>query len=56
MISVRQPPEHIYTIKYSTSDVYPTGRFTISEPQYQEIVEFFVVQERRGTDFEAPKL
>ena len=26
------------------------------EPQYQEIVEFYVVQEFRATDFEAPKL
>ena len=35
---------------------YPTGLFTIYEPQYQEIGEFFIVQERRKTDFEALKL
>ena len=34
----------------------PTGPFTISEPQDQEIGEFLVVQERRKTGFEAPKL
>ena len=34
----------------------PTNPFTISEPQDQEIVEFYVVQERRATDFVAPKL
>ena len=33
-----------------------TNTFTISEPRNQEIGEFYVVQERRATDFEAPKL
>ena len=35
---------------------YPTDPFSISEPQNQEIAEFYLVQERRKTDFEAPKL
>ena len=35
---------------------YPTNSFTILEPEDQEIGEFYVVQERRATDFEAPKL
>ena len=34
----------------------PTNSFTILEPQDQEIGEFFVVWERRATDFDAPKL
>ena len=33
-----------------------TGPFTILQPQDQEIGEFYSVQERRSTDFEAPKL
>ena len=35
---------------------YPTGPFTILEPRDQEIAEFDEVQERRATDFKAPKL
>ena len=34
----------------------PTGRFTILEPQDREIGDIYVVQKRRTTDFEAPKL
>ena len=34
----------------------PTSPFTILEPQDQGIGEFYVVQKRRATDFEAPKL
>ena len=34
----------------------PTNLFTISELQDQKIVEFYVVQKRRATDFEASKL
>ena len=34
----------------------PTNTSTISELQDQEISEFYAVQERRATDFEAPKL
>ena len=34
----------------------PTNLFTILEPRDQEIGKFYVVQERRETDFEAPKL
>ena len=34
----------------------PTDPFTIPEPQSQEIDTFCVVQERRATDFKAPKL
>ena len=34
----------------------PTNPFTISKPRDQEICEFYVVQECRATDFEAPKL
>ena len=40
----------------SIADSRPTGVFTILEPQDQEISEYFVVQERRGTDFEASKI
>ena len=36
--------------------VCPTRPFTILEPQDQDIGEFYVVQERRTTDFEASKL
>ena len=36
-------------------DNSPTNHFTILEPQDQEIGEFYLVQERRGTDFKAPK-
>ena len=35
---------------------YPTGLFPVFEPQYQGIGEFYVVHERRATDFEARKL
>ena len=35
---------------------YLTKHFTISEPQNQEIGELYVVQKRRSTAFEAPKL
>ena len=41
---------------YSTGFLYPTGPFTIEEPQYQEIDEFHVVQARQVTDFEVLKL
>ena len=34
----------------------PTGPFTMLVPQDQGIGEFYEVQERRATDFEAPKL
>ena len=34
----------------------PTGPFTILQPHNQEISEFYVVQERRATDLEAPQL
>ena len=37
---------------YST---YPTDPFTILDPQNQEINEFYIVQERRTTDFKALK-
>ena len=40
----------------SSCFIYPTNRFTILEPRDQEINEFYFVQERRATDFEAPKL
>ena len=33
-----------------------TGSFTILRPRDQETGEFCVVQKRRTTDFEAPKL
>ena len=35
---------------------FPTKPFTILEPRDQEIGEFYVVQKRRATGFEAPKL
>ena len=35
---------------------YPTGPLTFLEPQYQEMLEFYVVQESRATDYEAAKL
>ena len=34
----------------------PTNFTTILEPQHPEIVNFYVVQEGRTTDYEAPKL
>ena len=34
----------------------PTNPFTILEPRDQEISKFYVVRERRATDFETPKL
>ena len=40
----------------SGSKYLPTNTFTVLEPQDQEIGECYVVQERRVTDFEAPKL
>ena len=36
--------------------LYPTGPFTILEPQHREIVEFYVVQKRRVADIEALKV
>ena len=41
----REPNLHWYIY------IYPTGRFTILEPQNQEIVEFFEQQKRRATYF-----
>ena len=35
---------------------YPTHPFTILEPHDQEIGEFYVVEERCATEFEARKL
>ena len=35
---------------------YPTNPFTILKPQDQGIVKFYAVQNRRSTNFEAPKL
>ena len=35
---------------------FPTGPFTTYELQDQEIAEFYVIEKRRATDFEAPKL
>ena len=37
-------------------DYFPTGLFAISEAHDQEIGEFYVVQKRGATDFEAQKL
>ena len=39
-----------------TSDVLTDRPFTISEPQDQEIGEFYVFQERHAPDFEVPEL
>ena len=36
--------------------LYPTNPFTILEPRDQEMDEFYLVEGRRATDFEAPKL
>ena len=33
---------------------YPTNPFTILEPQEQEIGDFYIVQEHRASDFQAP--
>ena len=44
-------------LEWSNSETNsPTNRFTILEARDQEIDEFYFVQERRPTDFEAPKL
>ena len=40
----------------SIDNKLPTNIFTILEPLDQEIGECYVLQERRVTDFEAPKL
>ena len=40
----------------SATASFPTNPFTMLELQDKEIVEFYVVQERRATDFEAPEL
>ena len=39
-----------------TTGFDPTGHFTNLEPQHQEIGKFYVVQERRATDFEVSKV
>ena len=48
----------ITEVRISTSSLqtYPTGPFTILEPQDQEISKFCVGQERRVTDLVAPNL
>ena len=43
-------PQLLFSVR-----LYPTGPFAISEPQDQEIGEFYVVQKRRATDFDDPK-
>ena len=35
---------------------YPTSPFTISEPQNPSIGEFYIIRERRATDFKASYL
>ena len=42
--------------KYLVCQQLPKDPFTILEPRDQEIGEFYVVHERRATDFEDPKL
>ena len=44
------------TTMYCHCSRLPTRPFTISEPQDRAIGEFYVVQEGRVTDFQAPKL
>ena len=34
---------------------FPTGSFIISEPQNQEIDQFYILQKRRVTDFKTPQ-
>ena len=41
---------------YCLQEQYPTDLFPIWEPRNQEIGEFFVVQERRTTYFEASNM
>ena len=51
-VTVRVPKQFLSTY----TNLHPTGRFTILESRHQEIGYFYLVQERRATDFEAPKL
>ena len=44
---------HVFAV---VLDKVPTSPFTTFEPQNPQIDEFCVVQERRATDFKAPKL
>ena len=44
------------TSQFRSSLRNPTGPFTILEPQDQEIAEFYVVQKRRATYFDATNL
>ena len=37
-------------------EIFPTSPFTILEPHNPRIDEFHVIQERRASDFKAPKL
>ena len=48
--------KYLFKRHSSIIEPYPTDLFTIWEPQHQEIGEFYVVQERFATDFEAHKL
>ena len=50
------PKTYLYVVKSIKHFCCPTGFFAISEPRGQGIGEFHVVQGRRTTDFEAPKL
>ena len=43
-------------LKYVRVHIYTTDHFKIFEPHYQEIGQFYLVQNRRVTSFDAPKL
>ena len=43
-----------WLLEANQSKLLPTDPFTIFEPQAQEIGEYYVVQKRRTTDFDAP--
>ena len=45
-----------WTLFFPPNADCPTGPFTILQPQDQENSEFYEVQKRRATDFEALKL
>ena len=44
----------VFDFTFKKPWLFPTGPFSISKPQSQQIGEFYVVQGRHATDFESP--
>ena len=55
IIAIQENPKYLATLRmqhaFPFSPRFPTGPFTMLEPQDQEIGEFYVAQKRRATDF-----